>query len=239
MSERTRYVLVDVGNSRIKYAFCDSLDAQLVPQITTELADIMSQLNEDDQVIVASVRNTDALAVLLEYCNKHHITFQHIQSQPKMFGISCAYQQFQNLGVDRWLGVLAARKLTPLPVAIIDLGTAATCDFVVGNQHQGGWISPGFNMMHTAVTSNADRVFGQPQYPAKLRLGNSTEQCVNLGCMAALQGMLISAKQYLHSVDENYKIFVCGGDANLLNSHFSKKIIHQPNLILQGLQRFI
>ena len=42
------------------------------------------------------------------------------------------------MGVDRWLAILGAAKLTDKPFAVIDAGTAVTVDFVADGQHLGG-----------------------------------------------------------------------------------------------------
>jgi type III pantothenate kinase len=231
-------LLLDIGNSRIKYALNTQANEFVVKycQHVDDIAEFGSQI---DKVVLASVRSNQLTQQTIGRCQQLGIEVVEVTTQAHAFGITCAYQHYQNLGVDRWLAVLAARLHTDLPAAVIDAGTAVTCDIVVGQQHVGGWIAPGFEMMRQAVTANADRVFGDTLRPTELSLGTSTEACVNMGCLALLRGMIHEAETLLSQQGNEYHIFLCGGDIDLLSACQTSHISIKPNLVLEGLNRFI
>ena len=232
-------LLIDIGNSRIKYALCNGSQASLEVHSCESFEHLMQPICAVKQVFLASVRDKSKFLAIEQFCDSQKVGFTTVQTQPEAFGIQCAYQQFDNLGVDRWLTVLAARVHTQLPVAILDVGTAITCDFVLDNRHLGGWIAPGFSVMKEAIATRADRVFADQTRPTVLISGTSTEKCVNMGCLASIQGTLFMAQQQMNQYGVDYKIFVCGGDQDLLQFDDDDRIERRPNLVLEGLQRFV
>ncbi|KXI27540.1 type III pantothenate kinase [Paraglaciecola hydrolytica] len=239
MSDQAKYLLIDIGNSRIKYALVSEGQEDLAVLHcvhTTELTQIIKQVAK---VLVASVGKTLLVEELQSLCQQHKVECQLIHTQAQQFGIHCAYEQFTTMGVDRWLAILAARKITLLPVAIVDLGTANTCDIVIENQHIGGWIAPGFNLMKQGLLANTQKVFADNNVSHHLSLGVSTPECVNLGCLAAVQGLVLMAESTLAKYATSYEILITGGDQNLITDLKQPYLHYFPNLVLLGLMRFI
>ena len=135
-------LLVDVGNTAIKLA--SHQDGKI-----SFLAADKIQWQDVEHVLVASVRTNTALNSLLEQAKCHGVKVTIAAVSAKHNGVSCAYKAYQNLGVDRWLVVLAAAKLYPGRTSlIVDAGTATTLDVLIdGKQHLGGWIVPGIDLM--------------------------------------------------------------------------------------------
>jgi type III pantothenate kinase len=134
---------------------------------------------------------------------------------------------------------LAAREITPLPVAVGDVGTANTCDIVVNNKHLGGWISPGFSIMRESLLNNTQQVFTDTKMPKGLDIGTTTEDCVSFGCLASQTGLVMMAQQYLSHRYEDYLVLITGGAQNSLSLQNNKNIVFFPNLVLRGLFRLI
>lgn len=239
MSDQLDYLLVDIGNSRIKYELVCARSQNLSVLHCELIAELEPIIMGIKKVLVASVGKTLLVDELKSLCLKHRVECQSITTQAQQFGVNCAYQQYANLGVDRWLAILAARQITSLPVAILDFGTANTCDIIIDNQHVGGWIAPGFNMMKQGLLANTQQVFADSNQPVNLALGTSTPECVNLGCLAALQGFVMMAESYLVNRVEKYQILITGGDQHLLAELKQVNLHYFPNLVLMGLRRFI
>lgn len=244
MSDQTKCLpsetlLIDIGNTRIKYAMSNNGDKPLQVDTTDSVESLLQNSQSVKKVAMGSVKNNVLTQQTIALCQSLDIQIMNVQTEAHRFGIQCAYKDFHNLGVDRWLAVLAARLHTQLPVAVIDAGTAITCDIVVGQKHQGGWIGPGFSMMRESVTANADKVFGNQLRPQHLHLGSSTEDCVNFGCMALLQGLVTRAQTILESYADDYRIYFCGGDADLIHLSTSEQVQCKPNLVLEGLGRYV
>jgi type III pantothenate kinase len=234
-----KYLLIDIGNSRLKFAQVNSADEELHIQYCVGVEALDNIIASSQLVLVASVGKLALLEKLEALCLKYHVTCQIVLTQKEQFGIRCAYQHFENLGVDRWLAILAARKITDLPVAVLDLGTANTCDIVIEHEHIGGWIAPGFNVMKQSLLSNTQKVFTDLSVPEQIDLGRATPDCVNLGCLSALHGFALRAQDYLMAKTQDYEILVTGGDQTLLYSLKSSRFRFFPNLVLLGLQRLL
>ena len=239
MSDQPDYLLVDIGNSRIKYALVKAGQAEFQVHSCAHVGDLSSVIQQAQKVLVASVGKIALTDELQSICAQYQRSCQLLNTQAQQFGIRCAYENFATLGVDRWLAMLAARLLTDKAVAVIDLGTANTCDIIIGDQHLGGWIAPGFTMMKQALISNTQKVFADQQMAQQLNVGRSTPDCVNMGCLAALQGFVAMADQYLANHTKDYQILVTGGDQGLVSAINHPHLIYFPNLVLVGLSRFL
>lgn len=228
-----------MGNSRIKFALVNDANSVFAVEVCNQVNDLASYVNRALCVLVSNVGDTSNVSELETLSAAQNIPFRAIQTQKQTFGINCAYEQFENLGVDRWLALLGARIQTDLPIAVLDLGTANTCDLVVDNQHLGGWIAPGYSLMKESLLNNTQQVFGDDNNPTDLTIGENTQDCVSYGCLASQMGFVAMAEQYLSSRYQDYRIFITGGAQKTLTLNKNNKIIFHSNLVLQGLTRFI
>ena len=48
-------------------------------------------------------------------------------------GVTCGYKDFHQLGVDRWLALVAAYRKYAKPIIVVDAGSAVTIDIVDGD----------------------------------------------------------------------------------------------------------
>jgi len=239
VSDLFKALLVDIGNTQIKYALVNDMSDISDVKRCQHPEDLTAYISSVKQVVVSSVGHFNLVTELEGLCKGFNKPCKVINTQAETLGIQCAYQKFQTLGVDRWLAILAAREITELPVAVIDLGTANTCDIVINNKHIGGWISPGFSVMRESLLSNTQHVFADTKMPNFLGVGETTEDCVSFGCLASQTGFVMMAEQYLNNKYENYFVLVTGGGQNSLSLQHNKNILFFPNLVLRGLFRLI
>jgi type III pantothenate kinase len=239
VSDPFKALLIDIGNTQIKYVLVN--DVSDLPNVgyCQHSADLTSHICLVNQVVVSSVGHLTLVVELELLCERFNKPCKIINTEAATLGIQCAYGKFQTLGVDRWLAILAAREITQLPVAVIDLGTANTCDILVNNRHIGGWIAPGFSIMRESLVSNTQQVFADSNMPDILDIGNTTEDCVSYGCLASQTGFVMMAEQYLYKKHEDYFVLVTGGGQHLLNLESNKKILFFSNLVLRGMFRLI
>ena len=239
VSDPYKALLVDIGNTQIKYALVNDISDLSNVKCCQHPEDLTSVISSVNQVVVSSVGHVTLVTELERLCERFNKPCQIIKTEADTLGIQCAYEKFQTLGVDRWLAILAAREITKLPVAVIDLGTANTCDIVVSNKHIGGWISPGFSVMRESLLNNTQDVFADTKLPEFLNLGKTTQDCVKYGCLASQTGFVMMAEQYLSNQYEDYFVLVTGGGQNSLSLQNNKKILFFRNLVLRGLFRLI
>jgi type III pantothenate kinase len=239
VSDLFKALLVDIGNTHIKYALVNDTSDLTEISRCKKIEDLVTPINTANQVVVSCVGHVALVAELQDLCERFNKPSKIINTQASTLGIQCAYEKFQTLGVDRWLAILAAREITQLPVAVVDLGTANTCDIVVNNRHLGGWIGPGFSIMRESLLSSTQKVFADAKMPSKLDIGDTTEDCVSFGCLASQAGFVMMAEQYLSNQFDDYSVLVTGGGQISLNVKENKEILFFPNLVLRGLFRLI
>lgn len=231
-------LLIDVGNSRIKYAFA-APDVLGEVQVAQSLDVLLAVMSEAQQVWLASVATPTTANVIAQQCTRLGIGFKQVHTSKQAFGINCAYQDEHRLGVDRWLSVLAARSMSLQPLAVISLGTATTCDFVIKQLHLGGWIAPGFNMMRESLVSGTQQVVSNNHYPATLAAGVETEVGVNMGCLAAQLGLVEQAWRYIQQQGDKPELYISGGGQSLISAIGDLPVTFVDNLVIRGLQRFL
>ena len=148
-------LLVDVGNTRVKWA--TSNGEQLTPGRSAAYAEWSADdwrralLGERgfERVLVASVARgeaVDRLRTAVRVATGREAEF--VASTPEAAGVRNAYRDPAQLGVDRWLAIVAAHRDPGGACCVVDVGTAATIDAVRGDgQHLGGFIVPGPDLM--------------------------------------------------------------------------------------------
>jgi type III pantothenate kinase len=239
VSDLYKALLVDIGNSQIKYAQVNNISDIEDVRYCHCPKDLTPVIQSVSQVLVSCVGLVAKVTELEDLCKGLNKRCHVIKTEAENLGIECAYENFQTLGVDRWLAILASREITQLPVAVIDLGTANTCDIVVGNKHLGGWISPGFSLMRESLLSNTQDVFADTKSPKFLTMGMTTQDCVSNGCLASQTGFVLMAEQFLVNRYDDYAMLITGGAQNLLSLPDNEKTAYFPNLVLRGLFRLV
>ena len=244
-------LLLDIGNTSIKYAWYgypdDIADLHILRTSMDSLADL---LFDATVCYFCSVKSDGVAAEIHQLCGEQGVNCEQIHTQESQFGLRNAYKLHRNMGTDRWLAMLAGGALSHNNYVVIDAGTAITCDFVVNNQHKGGWIAPGLTMARESVVKNTHRVFDNQTLPYKLDVGTDTPDCVALGALAQLTGMLVQAISIMRGYQSKFDVFMSGGDAPLLIDAFSSfqaqlknsqqlnaPINYLENLVLIGLAR--
>ncbi|MBL8202574.1 MAG: type III pantothenate kinase [Chromatiales bacterium] len=150
-------LLVDVGNSRVKWGF--STAAGLIEpgearhDEAEELRALLDAQRAPDEILMANVAGAGAgarLAARLE--ERFGVSPVFARSAATGAGVRSGYADPSQLGVDRWLAICAAFARYRAPVCVVDTGTATTIDVVNGRgEHQGGLILPGIALMQSSL----------------------------------------------------------------------------------------
>ena len=230
-------LLLDIGNTLTKWRLVgDSADAQgFAPRADLQqmLQDIATE-HAPLGVWVSSVAGQDVesdLAALVDSLWQLQPWFA--RTQESALGLQNSYQQPERMGVDRWLGMMAAWKQAHSAVCVVDAGSALTIDFVsTSGEHLGGYILPGIDSMERALLSDTDRVrFGEAARD-QLEPGASTESAVYNGLLLSQAGAVAMA---LHRVRGDFGLIFTGGNGELLHQSLRLGGEYVPNLVLDGL----
>ncbi len=228
-------IYVDIGNTHIKWLSCSSLSNAVVAKNTDELISQLAVFSSSiKHIYCASVRGSDFDSLFMEKMEQALACAPvFFLTEPEFAGVRCAYKEFQRLGVDRWLALLAAKSRCAGKVVVIDVGTAMTIDALdEEGLHLGGYIVPGLARMVDSLnvgTSliNVDLNDGL----ADVALGDSTERCVLNGCVA----MMLSLIKNTLSTYVDAKLVFTGGGCQYLPLHQFVGHEYRPNLVLEGL----
>ncbi len=151
-------------------------------------------------------------------------------------GLTVAYADPSRLGVDRWLALLAARRLLDQPVLVLDAGTAITYDLLLADgRHLGGLILPGIKTMRQALLANTQIPPVEPEeIPDSWAKDTATAIAVaSLDAPAALAERLL--RQLADAAGAEPVLVTTGGDAERLLARIQSNALHVPDLVLQGL----
>ncbi len=155
-------------------------------------------------------------------------------------GVRNGYSEYERLGLDRWLAILAAYQLAGRACLVLDLGTAVTSDFVTSDgEHLGGFICPGVPLMRNQLRTHTRRIRYDDVAAEKalsvLVPGRSTVEAVERGCSLMLRGFVQTqlelAREYW---GDNFEVFLTGGDAASVEGALPAARV-MPDLIFIGL----
>lgn len=237
-------VFFDLGNTRVKW----KLDSAAPAQGAFSYEEMWPQLRQlrgpsggaDWTAVVASVvkdSRYDAFVGAL-----HSVGFNAVFRcvvTPFAVGVQCAYEDVSRLGIDRWLAVVAAWNLTQSPVVVVDLGTAATVDFVdESGVHLGGFILPGLRMgVHALLKGTSDvRVDVDKLSAGRFSPGRNTEEAVCHGAVFAMKALIESALARHLKRHSQSRLFITGGDSNLVASVLECHYQKNEDLVFAGME---
>lgn len=233
-----RMLLIDAGNSTLKWAVVDA--GQWRAQGRSDYADwtdLKAALTAGATCFIASVADTAREVALAALLNEAGLAAVWLKAEAVFGDLKNSYRDPQQLGVDRWMGLIGARQRTRDPVLVVSAGTALTVDALTADGvFLGGVIVPGFALMRQALqqgTAQVVDVAGEMQaFP------RTTADAVHSGILAALCGAI--RQQYAQLAEVAGKLPRClltGGDAAMLLPHLNLTLPVEsiPALILEGI----
>jgi type III pantothenate kinase len=241
-------LLVDVGNSRIKWALASAGALRPGPGRTytsAVLPDLMDALWGDlprpTSVRLCNVAGDAVAAPMADWvAQRWGCPLSTATPAPEAYGVTCAYAHPERLGADRWAALVAARDLVGGPTCVVDLGTAITLDALhASGRHLGGLIAPGLGLMGQSLHRGTHAGYRLPLDNAwgnALALGTDTAQGVTAGTLYAAVGLIERAMADLtERLGAVPRLLLSGGDAPRVLPHLRLPVQHVPELVLLGL----
>lgn len=232
----SRRVLLDAGNSSLKWALVEG-DRWLAQGRCTydDLAGLQAQLNPATLCFVACVAAAVDRERVAHVLGRAGCATRWLASEARRGDLVNGYVLPEQLGVDRWMALVAARRRTREAVLVVSAGTALTVDALTATgAFPGGLIVPGVRLMRAAlVQGTAGVVAGAGRCEAFPR---GTDDAVHSGIVAALCGAVRTQHARLAAVaDTPPRCLVTGGDAALLLPHLELDAELVPGLVLEGI----
>lgn len=237
-------LLIEAGNTFVKVARCwadrplEFVGKYPNKQLELVLEPILTEPIE--RIVFASVGPVEIENAIQRVASQANIAVMQVKTPKQDFGVTNAYKEYQYLGIDRWLTLVAMHQFSAKNRIIIDIGTALTFDVLQENgEHLGGWIAPGYQLMMDSVLNNTAKVFSHDQETDCIAFANNTADGLNHGCRAALLGLIelgiAQTKEWWHTSPE---VILCGGGVQHLPRVFVQKHQCCSDLVLEGLRLY-
>ncbi|WP_395610323.1 pantothenate kinase [Pseudomonas sp. B22129] len=238
---------LDCGNSFIKWRVLapNGAEASAEGVVGSDVALIESLvaisgllLTRCRLVSVRAAEETDKLVRALE--SAFGVEVSCAVSAREMGGVRNGYEEFERLGLDRWLAMLGGFKLASGACLVLDFGTAATADFIgADGEHLGGFICPGMPLMRSQLRTHTRKIryddAAAEQAVERLSPGRTTVEAVERGCTLMLRGFVLTQLQLAQSYwGEDFTVFLTGGDADLVVEAVPRARL-VPDLVFVGL----
>lgn len=244
-------LLIDLGNSRIKWATLDHNGLSTHPPCDYGKAadhhqahppEGWSGLPEVDAIVLCSVASAATTRLVLKWCKQRwSCPIVPVKSQAAAHGIHNAYPQPQSLGADRWVAMIGAQHRIDGDKCIVDVGTAVTIDLLdASGHHQGGLIAPGYHAMLSALQHSTGLPIPVGPPPLQSGPGDNTADCIRTGALYGLTGLIRQSHSQFQrklgaSGDHPSRLIVTGGDTAALLPLLPSSTIHEPELLFHGL----
>ena len=242
-------LVVDIGNSRIKWACVAERGLREPTEIAhghapgAALRSMAEALpGRIGRVVAANVAGDDFGSAFTQFAEQRwDVTPEFVLPATEAHGLRCGYADPSRLGADRWVALVAAYRLAGGAACVIDAGTAVTLDAVdARGLHLGGLILAGPGIITTALdrqTSGIGETRGRPEPGRGIEvLGASTDEAVAKGAMLSLAGALdralsaVAAELQVHP-----EVYLTGGDAAQLAIWLEAETEFRQYLVLEGL----
>ena len=233
---------LDIGNTRLKYWITAQGEviehaAELHLQSPADLLLGLIQHFKNiglSRIGISSVQDKKNNQRIIQILQLLGIPLSFAQVHAEYAGLSCGYDEPAQLGIDRWLQVLAVAK-PDQNLCVISCGTALTIDLTNGMQHLGGYILPNLYLQRDSLIQNTKGIKIPDIAFAELSPGRNTIDAVHhgilLGLLSTIEGVLQQSPRQL---------ILTGGDAPLFACFLQQyQPIIEHDLLLKGLQFYI
>jgi type III pantothenate kinase len=246
-------LLLDVGNSRLKWGVLDDGDIRRTGHISlsdvrdTGLAALTTKLPRRVDAVLASNVAGNSFATRLSgvigmHCN---VDVQFARSERRGWGVSNSYRQPRTLGVDRWVAMIGAWAELKSACLIVDAGTAVTLDAIDDEgTHLGGQIIPGVEtMLNSLASATSDlpavKVSAKQSVGDMKMFGRNTAAAIREGAQNAVAGAVDRALQTMRENGYDPTVILTGGGASRILGALDTDPLHRPNLVLLGLAHML
>ena len=243
-------ILLDVGNTRIKIGLLEPHGLRFVAALNLDpqqdcaqrLAYTLRQEGIATQAVwavsVASADLNTQIEQALETCD-----IRWVRSEACAAGIRNAYPNPNQLGADRWVGVIGlTHHFVQLeqPIILASFGTATTIDTLTARgEFLGGLILPGVGLMREALnTGTANLPIAHGELAA---FPTNTHSAITSGIAAAQIGALQRQIDHIERISQRPPVIcVTGGawqaiadECHALTQRY--RLLELPHIVLDGL----
>ncbi len=225
----SQILLFDIGNTSIKVGLAHDKGIEAAYTLRTDagqtadslgitLYSLLSHAGRDPASIEACVCSSvvpSMTPLVREACTRFVGAKFYQVPQDIVIPLENCYSKPQEVGADRLVCALAARRMVPESpsLIVVDFGTATTFDCINEQSYLGGLIFPGVHTAATALTSNAAKL---PRVNLEF---DDMEPIVGRDTVSSIQ----------HGIVFGFCALVEG-----ITERLSKQLPHEPKIIATG-----
>ncbi len=207
------------GAARFREQFIQELDQEIT--------------RKPDHILVSNVGQNNIMAFIRRWSDRWQLEPWQPQVLPGFNKLKNAYADTSQMGIDRWLAMVAAWEKYQTALCVVDCGSALTIDVIdESGTHLGGWIIPGIVMMQQVLIQNTSKINIAFPGGASVAPGDDTQHAVSHGACLATVAVIEHA---MNIPGLKPKCILSGGAADLIKPLLRLPFIHDPNIVLQGL----
>lgn len=236
-------LLLDLGNSRLKWGLTDGRALPLVAQgsasYDSEGFETLTSAWRDmgvDQICYASVVSPEQERAVLSLLPST-ATFRRFVVSAQFGTLRNGYGTPETLGIDRWAAAIGAWTKIQGACLVISAGTATTIDVIeavqAGGLYRGGLIMPGIDLMLRALhqgTARLPEAIGR--YRAAPDVPDNTDDAMVSGVIEATCGAI---ERMARRLPPDAPWLLTGGSARYLYDALEQRAAIVDGLVLQGL----
>ena len=244
-----RYLLLDGGNSQLKWAWVEN---GAFSEVSRAPYRDLSRLGEEwrersdglVKVVGCAVCGETKKALVAEQLSQ---PVEWLPSMAQGLGLRNHYRNPAEHGSDRWFNALGSRRFSQNACVVVSCGTAVTTDALTDDNHYlGGTIMPGFHLMKEAMalkTANLNRPIGKV-YPFPTTTSNALASGMMDAVCGALMMMHGRLKQKVGAEKQVDVIITGGGAAKVVQALPGAFVLDNTvkivdNLVIYGLLNWI
>ncbi len=232
-------LLLDVGNSRCKWAWVESGVWRRQGAVGNAEMDALCQafeaLPQPSRILVSNVAGEVQAQRLREICASWERPLEFVSARAEQCGVRTGDQPPERLGSDRWAALIAAWHHVGAACLVVNCGTATTVDALSAQgEFIGGLILPGVSLMQSSLGANTAQL--QVESGALQEFPSNTADAIYSGALCATLGAIEHQFGLLHARYRNVHCLVSGGAAGIVLPHVKLPAERMDNLVLHGLQ---
>ena len=240
-------LLLDIGNTNLRWALSDGGppgEVQIVRHGAAVPLDLLAdweRLKVPERIVASNVGGPAVAAAIGRATHAYWgLEVEFVRTRAHFGALRIAYPEPERFGVDRWLALVAAHRLVPEAVLVVDAGTAATFDLLLADgRHLGGLILPGVEMMRTSLLAGTliPRIASEP---TDQPWATDTGPAVAAGSLQAIAALTTRLYDRLECQTQTPPaLILTGGDAERLIPAMDRPARVMPDLVLRGLYEVV
>lgn len=242
---------IDIGNTNIVIGCIDKEKTYFIERLSTvrtkteleyavDIKTVLDIYNIDKSKIEGAIISS----VVPQITNIAKLAAEKILEKSVMVlgpgiktGLNILMDHPGQLGADLVADAVAGIAEYPVPLIVIDMGTATTASVVDANRNYiGGMILPGVGVSLDALTSRASQLGGISIDEPKRVIGKNTVECMKSGALysnaGAIDGIIDRIEEEL---GQKATVVATGGLAKKIIPYCKREIILDEDLLLKGL----